>query len=215
MFYRYDALRHFQHAQVMKETLTPDIVERDYIQYQALGAAIKSGQTRVVLLDEIDKAPRDLPNNLLAALDKLEFNVPETGDPSAFFFQSKTRKPPDHHHDLQLGKRPARSVPAPGGFFRHQIPGEADLLEILRDKLEDFKKLDAEKVIGLFEKIRKAEFGVLEQKTGHRRTAALGQFAAQTRRGYRSTLGSPRIGEDQKMTARAFFFRTGENQKRS
>ena len=32
-----------------------------------------------MLLDEIDKAPRDLPNDVLAALEKLEFYVPEIG----------------------------------------------------------------------------------------------------------------------------------------
>lgn len=164
MFYRYDALRHFQHAQVIKEALSPDIVERDYIQYQALGAAIKSGKTRVVLLDEIDKAPRDLPNNLLAALDKLEFNVPETGDPQRFSFKAK----PENRPIIILTSNSEKGLPDPFlrrvAFFDIKFPGESDLLDILRDKLDDFKKLDAEKVIGLFEKIRKAEYGVLNKK---------------------------------------------------
>lgn len=164
LFYRYDALRHFQHAQVMKEALTPDIVERDYIQYQALGAAIKSGQTRVVLLDEIDKAPRDLPNNLLAALDKLEFNVPETGDPKRFAFKAK----PENRPIIIMTSNSEKGLPDPFlrrvAFFDIKFPGEADLLAILRDKLDDFKKLDATQVINLFERIRKAEFGVLNKK---------------------------------------------------
>lgn len=33
----------------------------------------------VVLLDELDKAPRDLPNDVLAAIEDLEFQVPEIG----------------------------------------------------------------------------------------------------------------------------------------
>jgi MoxR-like ATPase len=31
----------------------------------------------VVLIDEIDKAPRDVPNDLLAEIDELKFNIPE------------------------------------------------------------------------------------------------------------------------------------------
>ena len=164
LFYRYDALRHFQHAQVIKEALTPEIVERDYIQYQALGAAIKSGQTRVVLLDEMDKAPRDLPNNLLAALDKLEFNVPETGDPQRFSFKAR----PENRPIIIMTSNSEKGLPDPFlrrvAFFDIKFPGEADLLDILRDKLDNYKKLDAGQVIGLFEKIRKAEFGVLNKK---------------------------------------------------
>jgi len=164
LFYRYDALRHFQHAQVIKTALTPEVVERDYIQYQALGAAIKSGKTSVVLLDEIDKAPRDLPNNLLAALDKLQFNVPETGDPKQFTFNTK----PENRPIIILTSNSEKGLPDPFlrrvAFFDIKFPGEADLLDILKDKLEDYKKLDPKQVIGLFERIRKAEFGVLEKK---------------------------------------------------
>jgi len=164
LFYRYDALRHFQHAQVMRDSLTPDIVERDYIQYQGLGAAIKSGQTRVVLLDEIDKAPRDLPNNLLAALEKLAFDVPETGDPRKFAFSAR----PENRPIIVMTSNSEKGLPDPFlrrvAFFDIKFPGDADLLDILKNKLEGFETLDAGAVIGLFEKIRKAEFGVLNKK---------------------------------------------------
>ena len=74
----------------------PDIRVQDYIRFQALGLAIlraedpiKSRQllpdayavyerTRsVVLLDEIDKAPRDLPNDILNEIEDLSFSVRE------------------------------------------------------------------------------------------------------------------------------------------
>jgi MoxR-like ATPase len=199
LFYRYDALRHFQHAQVMKDTLTPEIVERDYIQYQALGAAIKSGKTGVVLLDEIDKAPRDLPNNLLAALDKLEFNVPETGDPQHFKFKAK----PENRPIIIMTSNSEKGLPDPFlrrvAFFDIKFPGPGDLLDILRDKLEDFKKLDAEKVIDLFERIRKAEFGVLNKKPATAEllhwASALVKLGVDTRQ-----ISDPRaLGDDQKV----------------
>jgi MoxR-like ATPase len=102
LFYAYDALRRFQHAQsgIVHETALP------YISYNALGKAIlftrppaevaaylpaglaHPGRSRsVVLIDEIDKAPRDFPNDILNELDQLYFriseldNEPITADP--------------------------------------------------------------------------------------------------------------------------------------
>lgn len=69
----------------------------DFIEYNALGRAILRGipadrltglipssfdhpgnaERSVVLIDEIDKAPRDFPNDLLDELDNLQFRVPE------------------------------------------------------------------------------------------------------------------------------------------
>lgn len=186
LFYTYDALRHFQHAQVMRETLTPDIVFRDYIRPQALGAAIRSGQTRVVLLDEIDKAPRDLPNNLLAALEKLTFSVPETGDPARFTFAAQ----PENRPIIILTSNSEKNLPDPFlrrvAFFDIKFPGTAELLDILKTKLDGFQQLDADKVIGLFERIRHAEFGVLNKKPATAEllhwAAALLQLGVDTRR---------------------------------
>jgi len=95
LFYQYDALRRFQdsHTQERKE-----LNVEDYITYEALGRAILlsrppdetdaflpeelqgKGPTRsVVLIDEIDKAPRDLPNDVLNEIEKMQFTVKETG----------------------------------------------------------------------------------------------------------------------------------------
>ncbi len=95
LFYRYDALRRFQDAHLPgQEPLNID----QYVEYQALGQAIQLTKpweevkayfpekpkykvpTRVVVLvDEIDKAPRDLPNDILNEVEKMEFTVKETG----------------------------------------------------------------------------------------------------------------------------------------
>ncbi len=47
----------------------------------AQGRALEIDWTEptVVLIDEIDKAPRDLPNDLLTELDRMQFDVPELG----------------------------------------------------------------------------------------------------------------------------------------
>lgn len=83
LFYRYDALGHFQYAQNKdSKALNDEEMEERFIQYNALGRAIRAGRRVVVLIDEIDKAPRDLPNDLLFAIEKLRFKVPEIKDPA-------------------------------------------------------------------------------------------------------------------------------------
>lgn len=94
LFYRYDAMAHFHDAQFKKEDSAID----KYISYEPLGLAIllsleaelanpylpdglrDQGPVRsVVLIDEIDKAPRDLPNDVLNEIEGMSFTVKETG----------------------------------------------------------------------------------------------------------------------------------------
>lgn len=89
LFYYYDALGHFRAAQTSR-----DAPAKDYIQKQALGEAIEKSmrqkQRTVVLIDEIDKAPRDFPNDVLAELEGMSFGIPETGET---FSAAKDHKP--------------------------------------------------------------------------------------------------------------------------
>lgn len=102
LFYRYDDLARFRRAQERQggESFAPE----EFLHLSALGRAIVraskpqrgvGGDLRkrlmpdvgpkpvrsVVLIDEIDKAPRDVPNDLLGYLtpDRLWFDVPELG----------------------------------------------------------------------------------------------------------------------------------------
>jgi len=72
--YEIDNLLRFYHAQVRDERATNP---ENYLQWNALGEAIRSTTRRLVLIDEIDKAPRDFPNDLLDEIDQMEFRVPE------------------------------------------------------------------------------------------------------------------------------------------
>jgi MoxR-like ATPase len=93
LFYRYDGLRHFQDVQLVREK---PVLE--YITFEALGKAIiltmppdearfylpkerkrERPVRSVVLIDEIDKAPRDLPNDVLNEIEVLSFEVKELG----------------------------------------------------------------------------------------------------------------------------------------
>ena len=54
---------------------------QDYRNFGAIGKAFRSEKTAVVLIDEIDKADIDFPNDLLAVLDvPWEFKIRETGE---------------------------------------------------------------------------------------------------------------------------------------
>jgi MoxR-like ATPase len=93
LFYTIDQVARFQQAQ-SKEG---DVNALRFMEFQALGRAIiyavwpkdlapgiekKAGHTgeplrSVVLIDEIDKAPRDFPNDLLMEIERMHFFIPE------------------------------------------------------------------------------------------------------------------------------------------
>jgi MoxR-like ATPase len=53
---------------------------RAYIRMGPVGRAFQSEERRVLLIDEIDKADLEFPNDLLRELDEMRFTVSETGD---------------------------------------------------------------------------------------------------------------------------------------
>src|SRR5437016_3637222 len=53
---------------------------RRYIKLGPLGEAFAARDRRVVLIDEVDKADLEFPNDLLHELDRMRFRVAETGD---------------------------------------------------------------------------------------------------------------------------------------
>lgn len=53
---------------------------RRYIKLGPLGRALKSEERVVLLIDEVDKADLEFPNDLLHEIDRMRFIVTETGD---------------------------------------------------------------------------------------------------------------------------------------
>jgi len=53
---------------------------RHYIKPGPIGRAFKSEKRVVLLIDEVDKADLEFPNDLLHELDRMRFVIPETGD---------------------------------------------------------------------------------------------------------------------------------------
>ena len=100
LFYRFDTLSRF-HATHDATKSAEEASGKHFIRYHALGRAILLAKGRkgippdlmaditlekdyptdrrrsVVLIDEIDKAPRDIPNDILNEIERMEFTVPE------------------------------------------------------------------------------------------------------------------------------------------
>lgn len=103
LLYTYDAVKRLYDVQLgdaardeAGNPLSHDI--KNYIQLGPLGRAIaraQYGRRSVVLIDEIDKADLDFPNDLLLELDRLEFRVAEA---------------PHLHHTVPLDRPDLRPI---------------------------------------------------------------------------------------------------------
>ena len=81
--YTYDAVGRLHDAQLSRmEKANNSKVENldNYIKLGPLGRAFKNEQRTVVLIDEIDKADIDFPNDLLRELDEQRFTIEEKGE---------------------------------------------------------------------------------------------------------------------------------------
>ena len=76
LLYRFNALRRLQELQDPTRREVARYVY-PYITLQPLGEAIRTGKPNVVLIDEIDKADIDFPNDLLEVLGSFGFDIDE------------------------------------------------------------------------------------------------------------------------------------------
>lgn len=76
LLYRFDAVAYL-HAANDPARHGQTIEKKDFVDPGPLWKAYETPGPSVVLLDEIDKAPRDFPNDLLNVLDQHTFHVPE------------------------------------------------------------------------------------------------------------------------------------------
>ena len=75
--YEYDAVSRLRDSQLGDEKVQ-DV--RNYIRKGKLWQAFEADEKLVLLIDEIDKADIEFPNDLLQELDKMEFHVYETDE---------------------------------------------------------------------------------------------------------------------------------------
>jgi MoxR-like ATPase len=124
LLYQFDHLQRLYDAQHAQAAPVPSA---SYVTFNALGRAITSEIPTVVLVDEIDKAPRDFPNDLLDEFARGRFTIPELGDGKIY----ACAVPPV----IVVTSNSERQLPLP--FLRRcvylhiEFPTEAALLEIL------------------------------------------------------------------------------------
>ena len=75
--YVYDTVQRLYDSQFGGEGVD-DI--KKYIKLGKLGEAFSADEQVILLIDEIDKADLEFPNDLLWELDRMEFYIPETGE---------------------------------------------------------------------------------------------------------------------------------------
>ena len=112
--YEIDHLLRFYHAQIQRRARDAARVVHPVARARR---SDPSPTRRLVLIDEIDKAPRDFPNDLLDEIDQMEFRVPEL----AMTLQGGAPAGRDHHEQQRAAA--ARSVSPPLRVPPHRVPG--------------------------------------------------------------------------------------------
>jgi MoxR-like ATPase len=163
LLYHFDTVRYFHDAHFRK-TDEP-LNKADYIERSALWKAIESEHPRVLLIDEIDKAPRDFPNDLLHELDKMEFYVAETQE---LISASRSHRP-----IVFITSNSERRLPEP--FLRrcvyHHIRFDDELVrQAMEKRREEYRKLSDE-----FLKLAMRRFLALRDRN-LRKKPATGEF---------------------------------------
>lgn len=75
--YQYDVVRRLYDSELGNEGVEE---VKNYIKLGKIGEAFTSEKQCVLLIDEIDKADLEFPNDLLWELDRMEFYIPETDE---------------------------------------------------------------------------------------------------------------------------------------
>jgi hypothetical protein len=88
----------------------------NYIKRGKLWEAFTAPERPVLLIDEIDKADIEFPNDLLQELDRMEFHVYETGE------SVKARIPSDRDHHIEQREGAAGRLSAPLLLSLHPLP---------------------------------------------------------------------------------------------
>lgn len=150
LFFSFDTMRYFAQSQIAAAQGGALPAAREFVRYESLGEAIVRSWPReavgdllpsgypgyvpgpaLVLVDEIDKAPRDFPNDLLNQIENLEFAVPELR-------KQPLRVHPDRRPVVVITSNSEKQLPDP--FLRrcvyHHIEFPEDrILEIVAARL--------------------------------------------------------------------------------
>lgn len=148
--YTFDYLKRLQDANTQGIGLKKDL---EYVKFGAMGKAFqnsKEGEPTILLIDEIDKADIDFPNDLLLELDQMKFVIPEIKDGSMKDAKGNTT------NEIKAEERPIVIITSnderelPNAFLRRCVfyyinfPDESLLTDIIVKHMntKDFPKID-------------------------------------------------------------------------
>src|SRR5215469_13159896 len=187
--YEYDAVTRLRDSQLGDERVK-DV--KNYIKRGKLWDAFDMKQRPVLLIDEIDKADIEFPNDLLLELDRMEFFVYETGE------TIRAQLRPDRDDHVQQREGTARRVPAPLLLPLHQVSGAGD---DGKNRRRTFPGHQAEARVGGAERfLPDSRRAGAEEEAVHVGTARLAEAPAE--RGH-SAGGAPRAGSEKAHSAAA------------
>lgn len=157
LFYSYDALGHFQASNIKDLDAAQQKGTGHFVELQALGKAIAftnpdqlnvvsdrlivehpgNPKSYVVLIDEIDKAPRDFTNDILHEIEKLQFEIKELEN-------LPLKSSDDGQHRILIIMTSNSEKNLPDAFLRRclfyhiEFPDQAKLKAILKAQVGDF-----------------------------------------------------------------------------
>jgi MoxR-like ATPase len=166
--YQYDYIGRLQAAQISgilsqkgteessSEQKNPAI-SKDWVDLQALGKAFKQSRDEeeqsVVLIDEIDKADRDFPNDLLLAIESRRFFIKETRD----LIQANEQAFPL----IIITSNQEKNLP--NAFLRRciyhyiELPNQERLRKILTERFTDAEQDVIIKAVDRFQEVRTSQ----------------------------------------------------------
>ena len=166
--YQYDYIGRLQAAQISgilsqkgtgessSEQKNPAI-SKDWVDLQALGKAFKQSRDKqeqsVVLIDEIDKADRDFPNDLLLAIESRRFFIKETRD----LIQANEQAFPL----IIITSNQEKNLP--NAFLRRciyhyiELPNQERLRKILTERFTDAEQDVIIKAVDRFQEVRTSQ----------------------------------------------------------
>lgn len=166
--YQYDYIGRLQAAQIsgilsqkgtgesFSEQKNP-ATSKDWVDLQALGKAFEQSQDKqeqsVVLIDEIDKADRDFPNDLLLAIESRRFFIKETGD----LIQANDQAFPL----IIITSNQEKNLP--NAFLRRciyhyiELPNQERLRKILTERFTDAEQEVIIKAVDRFQEVRTSQ----------------------------------------------------------
>jgi len=183
LFYSYDAISAFKRPEekdprafIHYHALGQAILEAFPVDHPRVRALLGSGEHRgprrsVVLVDEIDKAPRDFPNDLLNEIDRLYFRVTELQNAASPGMDAQDAEMLRRNRPiLVLTSNSEKGLP--DAFLRRCVyfdipfPSQQQLQEIVASRIGGLKSADplVSDAIDLFQKLRGGDRAVSLKK---------------------------------------------------